>query len=50
MLNILLLLEFSKCNGTIFNSKLKQASLKTNQDLITVEKRANKNKEKIEKL
>ena len=42
--------EIHKFAGSIFDTKLKQANLATNNDANTVEQHPNKNKEKIEKL
>ena len=41
--------EFNKFAGSVFDTKLKRASLSTNSNVNAVEKLANKNKEKIEK-
>ena len=42
--------ESNKFAGSVFDTKLKQANLATNNDLNTVIQRAAKNKEKIEEM
>ena len=41
---------FNKFSSTVFDERLKQAKLTTNDDLNTIEQRAIKNEEKIENL